>query len=69
MNWNKVLKWCQIPDVNSWLNLLKEIRIHPQFRKSIPDFISKVKELTSGIGDALPDYVLEELGMHLQFHL
>jgi len=67
MNWNKVLKWCQIPDVNSWLNLLKEIRIHPQFRKSIPDFISKVKELTSGIEDAFLTLLERNLVMHLQF--
>ena len=34
-----------------WLYLLKEIGNHSQFWKSIPDFIGKVKELTSGIDD------------------
>ena len=41
--------WSSIPEVNSWHYLLKEVGIHSQFQKSIPDFISKVKELTSGI--------------------
>ena len=39
-----------IPEVNSSLYLLKETRV-PQFRKSIPVFISKVKEFTSLIED------------------
>ena len=43
--------WSLIPEVNSWHYLLKEVGIHPQFRKSIPDFISEVKELTYGIED------------------
>ena len=29
----------------------EEVGIGSQFRKSIPDFVSKVKELTSGIED------------------
>ena len=43
--WN----WSSIPEVNSWHYLLKEDGIHSQFRKSIPNFKSKVKELTSRI--------------------
>ena len=48
---NRGRNWSSIPEVNTWLYLLTEIRIHPQFWKSIPDFISKVKELNSGIED------------------
>ena len=58
--------WSSIPEVNSWHYLLKEVGIHSQFQKSIPDFISKVKELTSrikrpilegdsGIGNSMPE--------------
>ena len=43
--------WSSIPEVNPWIYLLKEVGIHSQFWKSISDFISKVKELTSGIED------------------
>ena len=42
--------WSLMLEVNSSLYLLKETRV-PQYRKSIPVFISKVKEFTSLIED------------------
>ena len=64
---NRSKNWFSIPEVNSWLYLLTEIGIHPQFRKLIPSFISKVKELTSGIEDAFLTLLERNLVMHLQF--